>query len=432
MLKVQGDNQSGRSGDRLPLAAKVRVSDICGNGIPGQSVAWSVIPPGAATLENVIGNSDLDGFSSALVRLGNRAGAFTVTATSGALTAVFNLSVTITPTRLVLVSGNNQTVVAGQAAAQSLVVEVQDDNGVAASGVEVNFSVTAGAGTLSVSRLFTDALGRASTRVTAGSTLGSITVTASAVNRTVTFSLTVVGRVPVVSSLGFVNGASFRVGWVPGSTGAIFGVGLMEGISGIVSAPSAPFPTTLRGIRVDVQGVDAPIISLANISGTEQINIQVPFGIPAPGTVSVTIHNNGSSATFTGVAVFAVQPGIFEFDSGGLRIAAALHADFSVVTPSNPARKGEVILLFLTGLGALARPVGTNVAGPIPPVETVTRPIVGIADAGAEVLGSFYAPGLYTAYQINFRIPDNAPSGLAKLSVVADGVASQDSRIPIL
>ncbi|MBI3693795.1 MAG: hypothetical protein HY238_03000, partial [Acidobacteria bacterium] len=130
--------------------------------------------------------------------------------------------------------------------------------------------------------------------------------------------------------------------------------------------------------------------------------------------------------------ILSIQPGIFEFDFGGQRLAAALHADFSVVTTSNPARPGEIILLFLTGLGALAQQVGTNVAGPVPAVATVTRPVVGINDQGVQVLGSFYAPFLYTAYQINFVVPANAPSGLAKLSVVSDGVASQDSKLPIL
>ncbi len=432
MIKSQGDNQSGNPGQRLPLAAKVKVGDICDNGIPGQSVAWSVNPPGAATLENIISTTDLDGQSSVLVRLGNRAGSFTVTAVSGSLSATFTMSVNIVASRLTLVSGNNQTVAVGQTAEAALLVEVTDDNGVATSGVEVNFSVTVGSATLLFSRVITDAAGRASNRVTAGSTLGAITVLATAVGRSVTFNLTVVGRVPVVSSLGFVNSASFRVGWVPGSGGTIFGVGLMEGITGSVFADRAPFPTSLRGVRVVVEGIEAPMISMANIGGTEQLNIQVPTEITAPRTVTVVIHNNGSSATFTGVPVFAVQPGIFEINSGGVRTAAALHLeDFSVVTPSNPARPGQIILLFLTGLGLTRPAIATNVAGPVPPPETLVSPIVGINDEGTEMLGSFYAPTLYTAYQINFRIPANAAAGLAKLSVVAGGVASQDSRIPI-
>ena len=145
----------------------------------------------------------------------------------------------------------------------------------------------------------------------------------------------------------------------------------------------------------------------------------------------MVIENNGSRASISGVRTLALNPGIFEFDSGGLRLAAVLHLDFSVVTLANPARPGEILLLFLTGLGPTTPPVQTNVAGPVPAAVTVTRPVVGINDEGAEVLGSFYAPNLFTAYQINFVMPRNARSGTAKLSVVADGASSQDSRIPV-
>jgi uncharacterized protein (TIGR03437 family) len=267
--------------------------------------------------------------------------------------------------------------------------------------------------------------------LTAGATLGTITVVAEAVGRSVTFNITVTGRVPVVSAAGFVNGASFRPGWTPGGSGTIFGTGLMEGITGIVQSAVAPFPTNLRGVRVTVNGTEAPIISIANINGVEQINIQVPVNVPAPGTVTVEINNNGSRATFTGVTILAVQPGIFEYGLGGTLYAAALHANFTVVTPSNPARPGEIILLFLTGLGAANPAIVTNVAGPVPPARTVTQPVVGLNNEGMQMIGSFYAPGLYTAYQINFVVGPNVRSGNAKLSVVADGVASQDTLLPI-
>lgn len=440
IFKRQGDNQTGNPGQLLSglgQALRVQVTDVCGNARSAERVTWTVTPTEAARLENVFPDTDFQGQSSVLVRLGTRPGPFNVTASvttaSGAtVTAVFTLTVNIVASRLSAVSGNNQTVAAGQTAAQPLVVVVQDANGINVSGVQVTFSVTAGAGTLSASQATTDSQGRASTTVQASNVLGSIIVAAAAagINQTVTFSLTVVGRVPVVQLVGFVEGAGFKVGWVAGSTGTIFGVGLTEGITGVVAADRAPFPTILRGVRVLVENTEAPIISLVNNQGQEQINIQVPFGIPV-GTVTVTIENNGSRATFAGVRVLAVNPGIFEFDSGGTRLAAALHADFSTVTAANPARRGEIILLFLTGLGATIPSVGTNVAGPVPPAEAVVRPIVGINDEGARVLGTFYAPLLYTAYQINFEVPLNARSGLAKLSVVADGVASQDSRIPI-
>ncbi len=433
MLKRQGDNQSGRPDQLLSgpgQALLVNITDGCNNGVPDAPIAWRVQPEGAATLELTSRTTDFDGRASTLVRLGNRPGPFTVTAVSGNLSAVFNVTVNIVATRLALISGNNQNVVLGQSAGQPLVVEVLDDFGNTVPGVEVNFRVTGGAATVSAARLTSNAQGRAATTVQAGLTLGAITVVAEAAGRSVTFTLLTLGRLPVVSSLGFVNGASFRAGWVSGSAGTIFGTGLMEAITGAVLADRAPFPTSLRGVRVVVEGIDCPIIALINIGGQEQINIQVPFGL-AVGLVTVVIHNNGSSTTFTGVRIMAVQPGIFEFEASGVRLAAALHADFSVVTPGNPARPGEVILLFLTGLGLTIPAGATNVAGPAPPAATVTRPVVGINGEGVEVLGSFYAPLLYTAYQVNFVMSRNARSGLATISVVADGVGSQDARIPI-
>ena len=433
ITKTNGDNQSGAPGERLSGAALVvTVSDVCGNAAQGQSVSWSVSPPEAATLTNVIGTTDSRGRSSVIVQLGNRPGPFTVTAISGGLSATFNLSVNVIATRLVLISGDNQTVALGQAALQPLVVEARDAQNRAVPGVPVIFAVTQGSGTVSASgTVVTNSVGQAQTFLTAGAQLGTIRVVASGAGDTFTFTINTIGRAPSVTALGFVNGASFRQGWVPGSLGTIFGVGLMEGISGVVQAGRFPFPTILRGVRVIVNGISAPILSIANVNGQEQVSIQVPFGIPAPGVTVVVLENNGSRTTVTGVPLFAVQPGIFEFTASGVRLAAVLHANFEVVTPANPARPGEIVLLFLTGLGVTNPAVGTNFLGPATPATSVVQPVVGIDDAGVEVIGSFYAPGLVTVCQINARIADNAQTGNRKLSVIAGGVASQNSLIPI-
>jgi len=434
MLKRQGDNgdnQRGNPGQQLSQALVAKLADTCTNPIPGQRVEWRVSPADAASLENVFPLTNALGETSVLVRLGNRGGPFTVIATAGAFSATFDLSVNATASRVVQVSGNNQSVVLGQEAAQQLVVETQDSSGAPVAGVEVSFRVAGGAATVDPARVTSNAQGRAAATVRAGIAVGTITVVAEAVGQSVSFTVNSIGRVPVATLPGFVNGASFRQGWVPGSLGSIFGTALMEGINGAVFADRAPFPTTLRGIKITVEGSDAPLISLASQGGQDQINLQVPAGIPTTGTVTVIIENNGSRATIAGVPVRSVYPGIFEFELGGTKYAAALHADFSVVTPQNPARSGEVILLFLTGMGATSPPVATNVAGPIPPAITLRSPSVGLNGEGMEILGSFYAPGLYTAYQINFRVGPNVRSGLASLSVVVDGVASQDAKLPI-
>jgi uncharacterized protein (TIGR03437 family) len=425
-----GNNQSGNSGELLPLALLVRAADVCGNSAPGAPLTWTVNPPQAATLEAAFGQTNPLGEGSARVRIGAVPGPFTVEAATGGATAIFTLTAVAAGVQVVAISGGNQSVPLGQAAAQPLVVELRTAGGAPLPNAQVDFRILEGSGGLAGSSATTDAAGRASTAVTAGSQVGPLRIEASAGDGSTVFTLTVIGRTPNVTAAGFVNGASFLTGWTPGSTGSIFGVGLMEDVDGVV-APPAPFPTTLRGVRVLVENIPAPILSMADINGQQQINIQVPFGIPAQGTVVVTIINNGASATFPNVAAAAVQPSVFELGLPAGRFAAALHADYSLVEPANPARPGEILLLFWTGGGATNPPVATNQPGPLTPATVAAEVVVVAGGVNAESLGSFYAPALVTVYQTNFRVPAGASGQTLIVKLIVNGVESPEVVIPL-
>jgi len=441
--KIRGDLQSGPAGRLLTdEALVVAITDICGTALRGVDVAWSVEPADAATLVNTISPTDASGHSSTLIQLGNVAGPFLVHARAGDLAATFNLSVTQVPSSVVSAGGDGQRIAVGMPSAEPLTVEVRDQDGGPIAGTPVGFSVDLGEATLGTTDLLTDENGRASVSLTAGQTLGRLLVTARAgtsigsaggVGQTppfFTFVLEVVGASPSATPAGFVNGASFRTGWTPGAIGTVFGADLMEGLDGAIVAGPAPFPTLLQDVSVLVNGIAAPIVALADVNGQQQINVQVPFET-APGFASVELRNSGSSTVVEGVPVSAVHPGVFEVSDGDVRVAAALHADFTLVTRSNPARNGETILLFVTGLGELEQEVGTNVGGPIPPRRTAEMPVVGIDNEGMPVAGAFYAPGLVGTYQVNFVVgPDVAP-GVRTLSVVSAGAASQPVGLPV-
>ena len=94
-------------------------------------------------------------------------------------------------TTLDRISGNSQTAVVSTALSNPFVVEVQDQNGDALSGVTVTFAVTGGGGTLSATSVTTNASGRASSTLTLGSTAGTNTVTATVSGITaITFTAT--------------------------------------------------------------------------------------------------------------------------------------------------------------------------------------------------------------------------------------------------
>ena len=430
LFKVQGDNQSGSPGQRLSRALLIRTGDVCENGIAKVPLRWRVLPEPRATMRNVFQRSNNFGDASAIVTMGAYGGPFQIAVESGRFRAVFDLTTTLDATSLVRLSGDQQSVMAGQYAAQPLVVEVRGSNGFGVSGVDVDFAVTQGAATLTETSVKTDGLGVAFTRLHSTEE-GAMVVTASAIDQSVTFHLGtgVVG--PNAPVEGFVNGASFLQGWTPGSLGSLFLSGLLGNIDGVVIPEDFPFPTTLEGVQIKVNGVPAPLIALININGAEQINLQVPFGFGS-GQATVMVERDGLSTTVEGVPLTSVQPGIFEFTLDGQLFAAILDDPYNkLVTPSNPAAPGDVVQLFLTGLGPTDPMVGTNQPGPVPLGLPLADVAVGIDNQGVEVLGSFYAPDAITLYQINFRIPESAQPGNRKLSVVADGVASQDSLIPI-
>jgi uncharacterized protein (TIGR03437 family) len=105
---------------------------------------------------------------------------------------------------------------------------------------------------------------------------------------------------------------------------------------------------------------------------------------------------------------------------------AIAHDDFhGLVTPNDPARPGEVLHLYLTGLGAVDPPGATGDAAPVAPLSTVTdRVSVYWAGSvlpapppplGPEVLFAGLAPGMVGIYQVDIRLPANAP--LAELGI---------------
>jgi hypothetical protein len=92
---------------------------------------------------------------------------------------------------VIIVSGNEQTVQTGAAAAVPLVVRAFDTSTAPMAGVTVNWSVASGGGSVTPTSTITDGAGQASANYTAGTTTGEAQVRATAEGLTVTFTVTV-------------------------------------------------------------------------------------------------------------------------------------------------------------------------------------------------------------------------------------------------
>lgn len=86
-------------------------------------------------------------------------------------------------------------------------------------------------------------------------------------------------------------------------------------------------------MKVTVNGRDAPLFALANVSGQEQVNFQTPWETEGS-AARVTVTREGSASPSVDVAVAALQPGIFELNSAGAIVVRT--ADNSLVTALRP------------------------------------------------------------------------------------------------
>ena len=179
-------------------------------------------------------------------------------------------------------------------------------------------------------------------------------------------------QVPAPELRSVVSAANYRPEAIaPGSLVSLFGAGLASGVEG---ASAIPLPSALIDTRVSFNGVPAPLLYVS----PDQINAQVPFEV-APGPVTVSITRGGQSASRV-TAIAEAGPGIFALNGQGTGPGAILHAsDLSAVSDASPARPGEALAIYCTGLGRLRASVPTGGAPTLPPPETMFRPEVRVA-----------------------------------------------------
>lgn len=230
-----------------------------------------------------------------------------------------------------------------------------------------------------------------------------------------------VNRVPS----GLVNGASFAggVSVAGGSIVSIFGEGLVaeEG-----QAEAFPLPTSLGGTQVRFNGVAAPLIFTSGL----QINAIVPSSVLGQTSARLEIVGPNGSDVLT-VSLAGVSPGIFTIPAGGTGPGAILHnEDFTLVSSGNPARTGEIVAIFATGLGQTTPPIrdGQQVAGLAPATGTVT---VTIGGRTATIMYAGLAPNFAGLYQVNATVPPDLAPGSHNVAVTVNGVASNTVTLAV-
>jgi uncharacterized protein (TIGR03437 family) len=239
----------------------------------------------------------------------------------------------------------------------------------------------------------------------AGTYTGTATITASdpaIVPIPIAITLVVQGTQPAGSMTAVVNAGSFQPGVASGTWITIFGSNLSQRTYAAQAGDlvNGALPTSLQGVSATINGIPA----LIDYISPTQINVLTPDD-PTLGPVRVVVTTAGQASNEVMVQKTQYSPAFLTLDGNSV---AALHADFSLLSATSPAKPGETILLYGTGFG------------PGNPLANLVQVTIGGLPAQV-VFAGVVQPGLD---QFNVTIPA-VPDGAASLSASIAGVSTQ-------
>ncbi len=187
-----------------------------------------------------------------------------------------------------------------------------------------------------------------------------------------------------------------------------------------------PWPPTLNGIQVTVNGVIAPIFRIEPYG----VFVEVPNEAPGSGPAEFLV-SNPATGQILAAAILNMQqasPGLYTVNSQGTGPVAANNYDVNGIplplaqfinSAANPVSAGGIIGLWLTGSGNIP---GLPADGTAPNglFQTPVNPNVYINNTLATVVGSAMSPQYPGLWQVNVTVPSKTPpsSSIGPASVV--------------
>ena len=245
----------------------------------------------------------------------------------------------------------------------------------------------------------------------------------------------ILGPAPASSSAAFVSAANPLGGssLAPGSIASLFGTNLATTTT---SAASIPLPQLLGGSAMTLANLGVPLLFVS----PGQINFQIPWATITQSTQVPLVIATGQGSVTIMVTLTPFSPGLFTTNSQGSGQASALISNTaSIAAPvgafpgSRPAKKGEFVSLYCTGLGDVTnRPAAGDPALGNPLSRTTATATVTIGGVSVTPSFSGLAPGYAGLYQVDFQIPDTAPTGAAiTVTISIGGSKSNTATIAI-
>jgi uncharacterized protein (TIGR03437 family) len=238
---------------------------------------------------------------------------------------------------------------------------------------------------------------------------------------------------PSYSAAGIVNAASNVAGpLAPYAIVSLYGAGLAYSRRAVSEKDlrANVLPTELDGVRVVVEGSAAPLYYVS----PEQINFLIPYntGAKFPTEVSLTVWLDGRRGPSVRLPLQEAAPALFQLDR---ETVIATHADWTLVTKGAPARPGEDIVLFATGLGR-TQPAVAYPELPRGPIRIANWQRFRVLVDGKELDPGSIAyvgvtPGFAGLYQVNLRLPEDVGPNPEIRIGIGDLLSPAGLRLPV-
>jgi len=284
LVKLGGDVGTGQVAQPAADSLAVRVVDAFGNGVPGQTVAWSVTA-GAATLSPASATTGANGIARARLVFGQAPGSSSVRAAWGAQAVTF--AAQAQAPRVAVLAGAGQQAATGTVFADSVAVKVTSEALAPLPGVRVRWTVQNGA--VSADSSLTGVDGVARVAVTAGSNATQVVVTAAAGGVQAAAALRATGPLGVEGAQvsADAQGADYPLATVRVSptTAATTVTATVAGRTTRL-APGSPDPELWSG-RLNLAGLAAgpyAVVFTASDGKGHTVQVTAPYSY-APGTV---------------------------------------------------------------------------------------------------------------------------------------------------
>jgi uncharacterized protein (TIGR03437 family) len=243
----------------------------------------------------------------------------------------------------------------------------------------------------------------------------------------------IASALPSYSAAGVVNAATGQPVLAPNTFATIYGRDLANSTRQLQSADveGGLLPVHLpgTGVRVFLDGLAAPVWYVS----PTQVNFVVPPNLLPGREARLWLAVDGRQGPEVLVRIAAASPGLFLSDP---ETVLAVGLDGGVIRNEAPARPGQDVVLFATGLGPVTPGMGYREVAerpsPLVRIGELRVLLNGVAVPPERVRYAGAAPGFAGLYQINLWLPGDAPANPLLQVAVGDQSSQPGVRLAVV